>query len=277
MNYSSIYTSLIEKVSSQERVKLKKSEDGYQYYETHHIVPRAEGGSDTNENLILLTAREHYIAHLLLAKIYGGSQIYAYNLMANRTGCSHKYRLFREELADMVGNNTKSYIRTNGHPKGFKGKKHSEESKRMISEAGKGRTQSDNQRAQSSIRMKKNNPAKTDEVKQKLREAWVERRKTPVAEETRRKQSEQRRGTVCINKDGENKRIHPSELNNYLLTGWSKGIDRSNYKPQRHDHCKNRIWINKNGKSKMIYKEERESIYGDWSLGRAPKNSNPPS
>lgn len=33
-------------------------------------MPRAEGGSDDKANLVRLSAREHYIAHLLLARIY---------------------------------------------------------------------------------------------------------------------------------------------------------------------------------------------------------------
>lgn len=44
--------------------------DGYN--ERHHIVPRALGGSDDASNLVRLTAREHFIAHMLLAKIHGG-------------------------------------------------------------------------------------------------------------------------------------------------------------------------------------------------------------
>lgn len=40
------------------------------YVERHHIVPKSEGGSNKPDNLVNLTAREHYVAHLLLAKIY---------------------------------------------------------------------------------------------------------------------------------------------------------------------------------------------------------------
>jgi hypothetical protein len=40
------------------------------YTERHHIVPKCIGGSDEEDNLVLLTAREHYIAHQLLVKIY---------------------------------------------------------------------------------------------------------------------------------------------------------------------------------------------------------------
>ena len=43
------------------------------YVEVHHIIPKSHGGSDDNSNLVKLTAREHYIAHLLLVKIHPNS------------------------------------------------------------------------------------------------------------------------------------------------------------------------------------------------------------
>jgi hypothetical protein len=43
-----------------------------EYYETHHILPKSLGGNNDKENLVLLTAREHYLAHLLLVKITTG-------------------------------------------------------------------------------------------------------------------------------------------------------------------------------------------------------------
>ena len=36
------------------------------YTENHHINPRSWGGEDSNDNLIRLTAREHFIAHKML-------------------------------------------------------------------------------------------------------------------------------------------------------------------------------------------------------------------
>jgi hypothetical protein len=52
------------------RQSLERSKQEGEYYELHHILPRSLGGSNTQENLVLLTAREHYIAHLLLYNIY---------------------------------------------------------------------------------------------------------------------------------------------------------------------------------------------------------------
>jgi hypothetical protein len=77
MNYVGIYTALIE------RAKGRKIGG---YSERHHIVPRCVGGSDDNENIAELTAREHYVAHQLLIKIYPGvpGLTYAAVLMSGR-------------------------------------------------------------------------------------------------------------------------------------------------------------------------------------------------
>lgn len=40
------------------------------YTETHHIIPESLGGDDSTQNLTELTAREHFICHWLLTKIY---------------------------------------------------------------------------------------------------------------------------------------------------------------------------------------------------------------
>lgn len=38
-------------------------------YDRHHILPRSLGGSNNSSNLVLLTPREHYVAHRLLTKM----------------------------------------------------------------------------------------------------------------------------------------------------------------------------------------------------------------
>lgn len=64
MNYIKIYNSLIQKRRNNPITKEQ------QYCECHHIIPRCLKGTNDKSNLINLTAREHYIAHLLLRKIY---------------------------------------------------------------------------------------------------------------------------------------------------------------------------------------------------------------
>jgi hypothetical protein len=40
------------------------------YGENHHIIPRSLGGMNESENIVRLTAREHFICHLLLTKMF---------------------------------------------------------------------------------------------------------------------------------------------------------------------------------------------------------------
>jgi hypothetical protein len=44
------------------------------YIEKHHVIPKSFGGEDTNENLVYLTAKEHFVCHLLLTKMTTGLQ-----------------------------------------------------------------------------------------------------------------------------------------------------------------------------------------------------------
>lgn len=65
---------------------------GEVYHEKHHIVPRCMDGGNEEDNLIDLFAREHFIAHRLLAKEnpYNKSLTYAWYMMStmgNLRGC----------------------------------------------------------------------------------------------------------------------------------------------------------------------------------------------
>ncbi|NLH94276.1 MAG: HNH endonuclease [Candidatus Cloacimonetes bacterium] len=63
MNYSEHYSRLINHARNREV-------SGYS--EKHHVLPRCMGGTDDRENLVRLTAREHFVAHQLLVKMYPG-------------------------------------------------------------------------------------------------------------------------------------------------------------------------------------------------------------
>ena len=71
MNYKNIYQNIIDK---------RKTQVPDIYTETHHILPRSLGGSDEQENLVKLTAREHFICHYLLAKMYEKETIEWYKM-----------------------------------------------------------------------------------------------------------------------------------------------------------------------------------------------------
>lgn len=58
--------------------------DDDEYYERHHIIPKCKNGTNDSDNLIDLLAREHFIAHKLLADENADDDqlVYAYLLMA---------------------------------------------------------------------------------------------------------------------------------------------------------------------------------------------------
>lgn len=66
--YQRTYNSLIEKRRKFPLTK-DKNDPNCTCCETHHIVPKCMGGSNDKENLVNLTAREHFVAHKLLYKI----------------------------------------------------------------------------------------------------------------------------------------------------------------------------------------------------------------
>jgi hypothetical protein len=63
--YTQIYNTLIERAKS--RTLFKDL-----YTEKHHIIPRSLGGDNSPNNIAILTAKEHYICHLLLIRITEG-------------------------------------------------------------------------------------------------------------------------------------------------------------------------------------------------------------
>lgn len=72
MNYARIYYKIIES-------RLTHPYEGYT--ETHHIIPVCLGGADTKDNLVELSAREHFICHWLLVKMYKGNKIVYYKML----------------------------------------------------------------------------------------------------------------------------------------------------------------------------------------------------
>lgn len=124
MNYEKIYNALVEKAKI--RGLDKSQHEGY--FEIHHILPRCLGGSDEDNNLVMFTAREHFIAHMLLWKSYPEdvSLMRAAFLMSNRKVSkinSTNYESLRVQIS-------KAYSELySGENNPFFGQKHSEETK----------------------------------------------------------------------------------------------------------------------------------------------------
>lgn len=79
--YTKIYNQIIESAKS----NIKEVNDGQQ---THHIVPRSLGGSDEDENLVVLSYKQHRVCHRLLTKMTEGEarykMMYAFKLFESR-------------------------------------------------------------------------------------------------------------------------------------------------------------------------------------------------
>lgn len=76
--YSKIYFSIVQR--GRDRILPPQT-----YTEKHHIIPRCLGGSCEDHNLVILTAREHFICHRLLTKMTAGK---------NRNKMYHALRCF---------------------------------------------------------------------------------------------------------------------------------------------------------------------------------------
>lgn len=63
MNYHRIYDAIIERARTREKPKC--------HLEIHHVLPRCIGGTDTGDNLVALTIREHYVAHRVFDRANG--------------------------------------------------------------------------------------------------------------------------------------------------------------------------------------------------------------
>lgn len=130
MNYERIYNELVS------NAKQRGPIEGYT--ETHHIIPKSMGGSDDKENLVVLTAREHFIAHWLLYKIHRNhSMACAWKMMCvgddrHSRYTSHSFKYAKETFSQTM----KEY--QTGETNSFFGRKHSEETKKYMSEYQKG-------------------------------------------------------------------------------------------------------------------------------------------
>ena len=73
MNYSRVYDQLIDQAIERNWKHRRFHRNGVspeRYVEAHHIIPKSLGGADNDSNIVVLTPKEHYVAHHLLAKAF---------------------------------------------------------------------------------------------------------------------------------------------------------------------------------------------------------------
>lgn len=127
------------------------------YVEKHHILPRSLGGDNSKTNLVILTAREHFICHWLLTKMFKSgthrSKMFrALNFMRAKSTDQQRYstaitsRVY-EQIKPIISAQQRllmtGRVPTEAHRKkmsaSIKGRKQTEEHKKNSSLARKGK------------------------------------------------------------------------------------------------------------------------------------------
>ena len=182
------------------------------YAEIHHIIPKCLGGDNSKDNLVKLTAREHFICHLLLTKMTSGSaqikMCFAFNAFRRssqtqkRFITGHQYEVIRRAVSAARS----QFLKGNTYNLGKKRGKMSEETKKKIRESKLGKSLSaDHKRKISQAKLGK---TKTEETKQRMRKPKsVEHKEkirkarigTTLSNETRLKISESHKNRNKIN------------------------------------------------------------------------------
>lgn len=227
MNYKRIYNELIE--NAKERIN-----EGY--VERHHIIPKSLGGSDEISNIVELTPREHFLAHLLLYRIYPDKHemVYAFWMMSNRFK-NFSSRVY-EEAKLAFSKTISERMCGENHP--MFGKNHTKETINKISKKRKeqgnyweGKTHT----SESKIKMSKSakNKNMSEEAKdirnKKMSEYW-----------TGRKKSEEQRKNIAKAKMDKNNPMYGKKAKRVTCPHCDKTIAVNMASRYHFDKCKNK-------------------------------------
>jgi hypothetical protein len=151
------------------------------YTETHHIIPQSFGGSNKKENLVNLSAREHFVCHWLLTKcvsINVDKANYALWLMMNAQNehQKHRYKINSRTYQILKEKLSKTFSKQQS------GRIVSEETKRKISETRKRKI------AEGSLRVNEN--------KEKYKLIAEKKKGNKLTDETKKKISKGNKGKV---------------------------------------------------------------------------------
>lgn len=188
MNYTAIYHQLMQK-----RIDTPLSKD--LYGEKHHIRPKSLGGCNSKSNIVRLTAREHFIAHLLLVKMFAigtperRKMLYAvYRFQKGNSEqqkiTSRLYDCLRSEYSSVLSEQMKITMtgrkQTDEHRKNNAaarlGSTHSTETKEKMSIKQKNRERSveSGEKIAASKRGKPRSPETVEKMREGLKRRWAD-------------------------------------------------------------------------------------------------------
>lgn len=209
----------------------KRIMDKSVYVEKHHIIPKSIGGDNHSKNIVILTAKEHFICHLLLTKMVEGENrtkmiyaIWRMTVPGRKTQCRHKvsantYATIKKQRSEFLKSRTGESHPNYGRKTGRVSSDFTPEWKANLSKSATGRVSStkgiprSNSVKDAVSRANKGKPAwnkgvgRTDEDKQKIRDAntgkkWI----------------------FNPNGNAERKQLNPDECTVFILAGWKYGI-----------------------------------------------------
>lgn len=229
--YTKCYFSIINRAKS-------RTLPPFSYTEKHHIIPKSLGGSNLEENLARLTAREHFICHLLLPKMTVGKNktkmVYAIWRLCTSNKTAYKinsttYEKFKKQRSRLLSSLAGPDHYNRGRKTGRSSETFTDEWKSKISIAAKtrnlgsgnpmyGKNHSEKSRKQLSTTRKQRSsdpswnirPACSAEKALKIKEAnlgkrWVHNKATK-----------------------ERKYINPLLVADYISIGWELGLGPKN-------------------------------------------------
>lgn len=235
------YSKLYHKITLNAKQRITEG-----YTERHHIIPQSLGGSDEKENLVELTAREHFICHWLLIKMTEGDEkgkmLYALQGMKAENKFQNRYhttitaRVYEKYRLEHAENHSK---RMKGRKAWNKGIPQTEEHKEKNRQAALKRPP----KTQESIDKWRESRAgykDSEETRLKKSLALKGKYKGPMSEEEKLKRSitmtgqkkkqghganvaKANIGCISINKDGIEKKVKQDTLQEYLNNGWQLG------------------------------------------------------
>lgn len=238
--YTKYYTLLTDRA---------KSRTLTEYTERHHIIPQSLGGSNDKENLVDLTAREHFICHWLLIKMTEGENrskmLYALNGMKAENKFQQRYssaitsRVYERYRIEHSKNHSE---RMKGKEVWNKGRKLEGEELEQHRERTRNRKIDPVKQAlgQQKRIAKILGQKRSEETRNKMSMSHKGKLKGPMSEEEKLKRSVKQKGiakktghsdnvrnavldNVSINKDGIEKKIKQDILDQYLQQGWQLG------------------------------------------------------
>jgi hypothetical protein len=174
MDYSKIYKDFIE----DRKTKMIQVD----YFEKHHILPRAMGGNDAPENIVKLSAEDHFFAHILLSKIDVRQK---HPLVMMMTGARHlKGKLLRRHIG------TARRVLGMPLPEATKAKMkathNKPEAKARVSAQFKGVTLTEDHKE----KIKSGMANMSEESRKRMKAGNSMRKKITITEETRKKMSD---------------------------------------------------------------------------------------